>query len=204
MSIREPPQGVFLQVFALWGFTKLHFVVFSVSNVSDQAGFDLIRVMLERWVSMLVESKLKELGFTLPEPPRPIGAYLPAVRVGNLLFLSGTTCYLDGKILFTGRVGEELTLEQGYQAAHQTALNLLSVIKSMIGDLDLVERVVKLNGFVNSARDFDRQPEVINGASELLEKLFGEKGRHARTSIGVSSLPGHIPVEIEMIIQFRS
>ena len=153
---------------------------------------------------MQVESKLKELGFVLPKPPEPIAAYLPALQVGNLLFLSGTTCYENGKLLFTGRVGAELTLEQGYQASRQTALNLLSVIKATLGDLDRVERVVKLNGYVNSAPEFDRQPEVINGASEFLEKLYGERGRHARTSIGVSSLPGHIPVEIEMIVQVHS
>jgi enamine deaminase RidA (YjgF/YER057c/UK114 family) len=153
---------------------------------------------------MLIESKLKDLGFSLPDPPKPVAAYLPAVLVNDLLFLSGTTCYENGKILYKGRVGEELTLEQGYIAARQTVLNLLSVIKAMLGDLDQVERVVKLNGYVNSAPDFDRQPEVINGASDLLEKLFGEKGRHARTSIGVSSLPAHIPVEIELVIQVRT
>lgn len=153
---------------------------------------------------MQVESKLQELGFALPNPPQPVAAYLPAVQVGNLLFLSGTTCYENGKLLYTGRVGVELTLEQGYLAARQAALNLLSVIKATIGDLDQVDRVVKLNGYVNSAQDFDRQPEVINGASELLEILFGEQGRHARTSIGVSSLPAHIPVEIEMIVQVRT
>jgi len=153
---------------------------------------------------MHVESKLQELGFALPNPPQPVAAYLPALQVGNLLFLSGTTCYENGKLLYTGRVGAELTLEQGYLAARQAALNLLSVIKATLGDLDQVDRVVKLNGYVNSSQDFDRQPEVINGASELLEKLFGERGRHARTSIGVSSLPAHIPVEIEMIVQVRS
>jgi enamine deaminase RidA (YjgF/YER057c/UK114 family) len=153
---------------------------------------------------MLIESKLKDLGFSLPDPPKPVAAYLPAVLVNDLLFLSGTTCYENGKILYKGRVGEELTLEQGYIAARQTVLNLLSVIKAMLGDLDQVERVVKLNGYVNSAPDFDRQPEVINRASDLLEKLFGEKGRHARTSIGVSSLPAHIPVEIELVIQVRT
>ena len=152
---------------------------------------------------MKVESKLKELGIALPNPPSPVAAYLPAVQVGNLLFLSGTTCYENGKLLYTGRVGVELTLEQGYLAARQAALNLLSVIKVTLGDLDLVERVIKLNGYVNSAQDFDRQPEVINGASELLEKLFGERGRHARTSIGVNSLPANIPVEIEMIVEIR-
>ena len=153
---------------------------------------------------MHIETILAELGMTLPDPPKPVAAYLPAVQVGNLLFLSGTTCYEAGKLLYTGRVGEELTLEQGYLAARQTALNLLSVIKATLGDLDRVERVVKLNGYVNSAQDFDRQPEVINGASELLEKLFGDRGKHARTSIGVSSLPAHIPVEIELVVQVRS
>jgi enamine deaminase RidA (YjgF/YER057c/UK114 family) len=153
---------------------------------------------------MEIEAKLLELGLTLPKPPEPVAAYLPAVQVEDLLFLSGTTCYVDGEFLYTGRVGAELTLEQGYAAARQTALNLLSVIKSALGDLDRVERVVKLNGYVNSAPEFDRQPEVINGASELLEQLFGEPGKHARTSIGVSTLPAHIPVEIELIVQVRT
>lgn len=153
---------------------------------------------------MEIEAKLKELGITLPEPPEPVAAYLPALQVGDLLFLSGTTCYLDGEILYTGRVGEELTLEEGYAAARQTALNLLSVIRATLGGLDRVERVVKLNGYVNSAPEFDRQPEVINGASELLEEVFGERGRHARTSLGVSALPAHIPVEIELIVQVRA
>jgi len=153
---------------------------------------------------MEIEAKLKELGFTLPKPPEPVAVYLPAVQVGDLLFLSGTTCYADGKFLYTGRVGAELTLEEGYSAARQTALNLLSVIKATLGDLDRVARVVKLNGYVNSAPEFDRQPEVINGASELLEEVFGERGRHARTSIGVSALPAHIPVEIELIVQVHS
>ena len=151
---------------------------------------------------MIIESKLKELGLSLPNPPKPVGAYLLAQRTGNLLFLSGTTCYLDdGHLLFTGRVGKELSIEQGYLAAQQTMLNLLSVVKAELGDLDRVERIIKLNGYVNSAPDFDKQPAVINGASELLEKIFGPRGKHARTSIGVSDLPGHIPVEIEMVLQ---
>ena len=153
---------------------------------------------------MEIEARLRQLGFTLPKPPEPVAAYLPAVQVGDLLFLSGTTCYMDGEFLYTGRVGAELTLEEGYAAAQQTALNLLSVTKAELGDLDRVERVVKLNGYVNSAPEFDRQPEVINGASELLEKVFRERGKHARTSIGVSALPAHIPVEIELIVQVRS
>ena len=152
---------------------------------------------------MKIESKLKELGFALPNPPKPVAAYLPAVQVGNLLFLSGTTCYENGKYLYTGRVGAELTMEQGYLAAQQAMLNLLSVVKAELGDLDRVERVIKVNGYVNSAPNFDRQPAVINGASELLVKVFGSRGKHARTSIGVSDLPGHIPVEIEMVVQVR-
>jgi len=152
---------------------------------------------------MKVETKLIELGFALPNPPKPVAAYLPAVQVGNLLFLSGTTCYENGKLLYTGRVGAELTMEQGYLAARQAMLNLLSVVKAELGDLDRVERVVKVNGYVNSAPDFDRQPAVINGASELLVDVFGPRGKHARTSIGVSDLPGHIPVEIEMVVQVR-
>jgi enamine deaminase RidA (YjgF/YER057c/UK114 family) len=152
---------------------------------------------------MEAEAKLKELGLSLPEPPQPVGAYLLAQQVGELLFLSGTTCYVDGGLLYTGRVGAELTVEEGYAAARQTALNLLSVIKATLGDLERVERVVKLNGYVNSAPDFDRQPAVINGASELLEKVFGQRGKHARTSVGVSDLPGHIPVEIELVVQVR-
>jgi len=149
------------------------------------------------------EARLVELNLQLPPVPRPIGAYLLAQQVGELLFLSGTTCYVDGGLLYTGRVGAELSIEQGYAAARQTAMNLLSVVKDALGDLDRVVRIVKLNGYVNSASDFDRQPEVINGASDLLQEIFGESGRHARTSIGVSDLPGHVPVEIEMVVQVR-
>jgi enamine deaminase RidA (YjgF/YER057c/UK114 family) len=150
------------------------------------------------------EARLKELGYTLPDPIQPVGAYLLAQQTGDLLFLSGTTCYANGGLLFTGRVGKELSVEEGYAAAKQTMLNLLSVIRAEIGDLDRIVRIIKVNGYVNSAPDFDRQPAVINGASELLEKVFGQRGKHARTSIGVSDLPGHIPVEIEMVVQIHS
>lgn len=152
---------------------------------------------------MKAENRLNELGLTLPDPPQPVGSYLLARQVGDLLFLSGTTCYRDGEPLYKGRVGAELSVEEGYMAARQTVLNLLSVIKGCLGDLDRVLQVVKLNGYVNSAPDFDRQPAIINGASELLEEIYGEKGKHARTSIGVSDLPGHIPVEIELVVQVR-
>jgi len=152
---------------------------------------------------MEAETRLEQLGLVLPKPPVPVGAYLLAQQVGDLMYLSGTTCYVDGELLYTGRVGKELSIEEGYLAARQTMLNLLSVIKAELGDLDRVERVIKINGYVNSAPDFDRQPAVINGASELLVNIFGTRGKHARTSIGVSDLPGHIPVEIEMVVQIR-
>jgi enamine deaminase RidA (YjgF/YER057c/UK114 family) len=152
---------------------------------------------------MEIETRLVKLGLTLPEPPTPVGAYLLARRTGDLLFLSGTTCYTEDGLLYIGRVGGELTLEQGYAAARQTMLNLLSVARAELGDLDRVECVVKLNGYVNSTPDFTRQPEVINGASDLLVQLYAEHGRHARTSIGVNILPNNIPVEIEMVVQIR-
>jgi enamine deaminase RidA (YjgF/YER057c/UK114 family) len=153
---------------------------------------------------MEIETRLKQLGLTLPEPPSPVGAYLLARQVGDLLFLSGTTCYTPEGLLFKGRLGTELTLNQGTMAARQTMLNLLSAAKTALGDLDRVEYVIKLNGYVNSSPDFYRQPEVINGASDLLEQVYGERGKHARTTIGVNVLPGNIPVEIEMVLKVRS
>jgi len=152
---------------------------------------------------MEIETRLEELGWTLPDPPRPIGAYLLSRQTGDLLFLSGTTCYVPGGLLYKGRLGAELDQQQGYAAARQTMLNLLGVVKAVLGDLDRVEYVVKLNGYVNSTTDFVRQPDVINGASDLLVQLYGERGRHARTSIGVNVLPDNIPVEIEMVLQVR-
>jgi enamine deaminase RidA (YjgF/YER057c/UK114 family) len=152
---------------------------------------------------MEIEARLKELGLVLPSLPTPVGAYLLAQQAVDLLFLSGTTCYVPGGLLYTGRLGAELDVQKGYEAARQTMLNLLGVAKSVLGDLDRVIKVIKVNGYVNSTPEFTRQPEVINGASDLLEQLFGERGRHARTSIGVNVLPGNIPVEIEMILQVR-
>ncbi len=170
-------------------------------KVGEPSGEPILPISHTDSARMDTEKRIRELGLELPSPPKPVGAYLPARQTGNLLFLSGTTCYADGKPMRTGRVGAELSLEEGYAAARQTALNLISVLKAALGDLDRVARIVKLNGYVNSAPGFDRQPEVINGASELLEQVFGERGRHARTSIGVSDLPGHIPVEIELLVQ---
>ena len=150
---------------------------------------------------MSVEDKMKELGLSLPETPKPAAAYIPAKRVGNLVYTSGQGPLIGGSPKYQGKVGADLTIEEGKKAAEITALNCLSAIKSVIGDLDKVVEIVKLLGFVNSAPGFNQQPQVINGASELLEKLFGEKGKHARSAIGTSDLPFDIPVEIEMIVE---
>ena len=147
---------------------------------------------------MKIEAKLKEMGLELPEIPKPVANYVPAVRTGNLLFLSG---HGPEKTIPNGKVGDELTLEQGYEAAKNTALCLVSTIKNSIGDLDKVKRIVKLTGFVNCSEDFKDQPKVVNGASDLFVALFGEKGKHARAAIGMYQLPGGIPVEIEVVVE---
>jgi enamine deaminase RidA (YjgF/YER057c/UK114 family) len=152
---------------------------------------------------MKVEEKLKSLGLTLPEPSEPLANYVTAVLDEPWLYTSGAGCFEKGKLKYQGRVGGEVTLEEGYDAARVTMLNLLSTVKSRIGDLDRIERVVKVLGFVNSAPDFHRQPEVINGASDLLVELFGDRGRHARSAIGTCNLPMNIPVEIEMIVKVK-
>ena len=150
---------------------------------------------------MTVEVKLKELGLTLPESVTPLAAYIPSVRVGDLVFLSGHGPIKDGKPTVTGKVGKDLTEEEGYHAAKEVALSLLSTLKAEVGDLDKVKRIVKLLGFVNSAVGFTRQPHVINGASEIFEAVFGNKGKHARSALGINELPLNIPVEIELIAQ---
>lgn len=152
---------------------------------------------------MSVEEKLKELGLELPSPPQAVAAYVPAVRVGNLLFTSGTAAKIGGVRRYVGKVGREVTLEEGYLSARDAMLNNLSIVKSQIGSLDKVERIIKVTGFVNSAPGFDQQPQVVNGASELLEKLFGERGKHARSAVGVAELPFGISVETEMIVQVQ-
>lgn len=149
------------------------------------------------------EERLKELGIELPKPPKPLAAYVPAVRAGDLVFISGQAPMRDGKPVYTGRVGADLTLEEGYEAARLVMINALAVLKEEIGSLDNVERIVKVLGWVNSAPDFTQQPQVINGASELLEQLFGERGRHARSAVSAHTLPFNITVEIEMIVQVK-
>jgi len=150
---------------------------------------------------MDIEKRLKELGITLPEPPKPVANYVPAVRTGNLLFVSGHGPYDDGKTIMAGKLGKELTIEEGYRTARSVALNCLASVKAALGDLDKVKRVVKLLGMVNCTEDFKDPPKVVNGASDLLVEVFGEAGRHARSAVGMQSLPNGIPVEIEMILE---
>lgn len=153
---------------------------------------------------MEVEKKLVAMGLSLPAAPTPVANYVPAVRTGNLLFVSGhgPVTVQDGKVHYIrGKVGRDLTVEQGYEAAKVVMLNILQSIKGAVGDLDKVRRVVKLLGFVNCTEDFPDQPKVINGASDLLVELYGERGRHARSAVGMYQLPFGIAVEIEMVVE---
>ncbi len=151
---------------------------------------------------MRIEQELEKMGFVLPTP-KPLAAYIPAVRVGDLVFTAGQGPTRDGKPAFVGKLGREITEEQGYKAAQLCIVNCLACVKSVIGDLDKIEQVVKLLGFVASVDGFNRQPWVMNGASELLIKLLGDKGKHARSAIGTNELPLGIPVEVEMIVKVR-
>ena len=150
---------------------------------------------------MEIEKKLKELGFEVPTPPTPVANYIASVQVGNILFVGGNTGTVNGKRKYTGKVGDAVTVEQAYEMAQFCALNHLAFIKVALGDLDRVERIVKVTGYVNVAPGFKDMPKVINGESDLYVKLWGERGRHARAAIGVASLGGDAPVETEMIVQ---
>ena len=153
---------------------------------------------------MSIQSKLAEIGLTLPVAVLPVAAYVPAVRTGNLVFTAGQLPLVDGKIPFVGKVGSDVTPEQAKDMAQICALNALAAI-SLVADIDQIERVVRVGGFVNGIPGFVAIPAVINGASELLIKLFGEvNGKHARTAIGVAELPLNAPVEVEMVVQLKS
>jgi enamine deaminase RidA (YjgF/YER057c/UK114 family) len=148
---------------------------------------------------MSAEENLKRKNIVLPKPPEPVANYVRAVRTGNLLYTAGAGPFPTGP---KGKVGRELTIEQGYQAARETGLNLLAVMRDNLGSLDKVKRVVKVLGMVNSAEDFADQPKVINGFSDLMVEVFGEEiGKHARSAVGMAALPNRIPVEIEMIVE---
>lgn len=150
---------------------------------------------------MTISARLQELGITLPEPPKAVAAYIPALVSGSLCFTSGQLPLKDGALLAEGRVGNEVTPERAYQAARQSALNAISVAAVAAGGVDRLKRVVKLVGFVQSDDAFHGQPGVINGASELLETIFGDAGRHARSAVGTNALPLNAAVEVEVIFE---
>ena len=154
---------------------------------------------------MEIEKKLANIGLELPAPPIPAAHYIPYVRVGNLLYVGGNIGRLNGQaLLYAGKVGDKVTLEQGYEMARRCALNHVAIIKSALGDLDRVERIVKLIGYVNVAPGFTRMPQVVNGASDLFIELWGERGEHARAAVGVASLSNDAPVETEVMVQIHN
>ncbi|NLW92168.1 MAG: RidA family protein [Syntrophomonadaceae bacterium] len=142
---------------------------------------------------------MRELGVVLSEPAKPIAAYLPGIQTNNLLFISGQLPTKDGQLLYTGKLGLDLDIAQGQDAARQCIINCMSILKQHAHNWEQLVQIIKLTGYVQSADDFYEQAQVINGASELLQKVFGEKGRHARAAIGVNALPLNAPCEIEMI-----
>ena len=150
---------------------------------------------------MTIEARLKELGLELPAAAAPVGAYVPAVQSGRLVFTAGQLPSKDGKLIATGKVPTEVPLEQAQAAARQAALNALAAAKSLLGSLDKVARVVRVNVFVNSAEGFSDQPKVANGASELLTEIFGDRGRHTRCAVGAAELPLNAPVELDMVLE---
>jgi enamine deaminase RidA (YjgF/YER057c/UK114 family) len=152
---------------------------------------------------MNYEKILADLGFTLPPAPAPAGNYLPAVRSGNLLFLAGTLPVRDGQVTHLGQVGRDLDVAAGYAAAQICALNTLAALKGAAGSLDNFERFVLVNGFVNAVTGFAESPAVINGASDLLVKVFGDRGRHARAAVAVAGLPRNAAVEIQCVAELR-
>jgi enamine deaminase RidA (YjgF/YER057c/UK114 family) len=150
------------------------------------------------------ETKLKEKGIVLTPPGKPIANYVNAVRVGNLLFLAGKGPSKPDGTYITGKVGKDLTIEQGYEAARLTAINHLAVLKSELGSLNKVKRIVKVLGMVNCTDDFKDQPKVINGYSDLMVEIFGEKGKHARSAVGMYALPMGMAVEVEVIVEVEN
>jgi enamine deaminase RidA (YjgF/YER057c/UK114 family) len=153
---------------------------------------------------MTPEEKLISLGIELPEVPRPLGSYVPFVKTGNLIYISGMLPLKAGKLEKTGRVGESVILEDAYQAAKIATINGLSVLKSAVGNLNKVTRCVKISGFVASAQGFTDQPKVLNGASDFIFEVFGERGRHTRIAVGVNILPMDSPVEIAFVFEVEA
>lgn len=165
----------------------------------------LILVVFFQWgvinAQQSPEDRLKELGIELKEPSKPVANYVNAVRTGNLLFLAGKGPRTPDGALIKGKLGKDLTVEQGYEAARAVAILQLAVLKSELGDLGKVRQIVKVLGMVNATEDFTDHPEVINGFSDLMVEVLGEKGKHARAAVGMGSLPRNIAVEIELIVE---
>jgi enamine deaminase RidA (YjgF/YER057c/UK114 family) len=149
----------------------------------------------------MIEEKLESIGVKLPNPPTPAGSYVPVIRTGNLLFISGQIPMEDGKVIFTGKVSDN-NLETAQKSARMCAINILAQIKRELGSLDKVTRIVKLSGFVNSMSDFTQHPKVINPASDLFFEIFGDKGKHSRVAVGVACLPLDSMTEIDAIVEF--
>lgn len=152
---------------------------------------------------MSIDQRLAELGITLPQPAAPVASYVPAVLTGNLLHISGQVSFAEDGSRITGRLGEDMSLEDGQAAARRCGLMLLAQMKDALGSLDRVSRVVKLGVFVNSSADFTDQPKVANGASDLMAEVFGDAGRHARAAVGVPALPLGVAVEVDAIVEVR-
>lgn len=151
-----------------------------------------------------VEKKLAEMGLSLPTVAKPVAAYVPGVKDGNYIYTAGQVPFVNGEVKYSGHVGAECSPEDAYEAAKICCLNCLAIVKDLAGDLDNVEQIVKVTGFVSSAAGFNGQPKVVNGASELLGELFGEKGAHARSAVGVNELPLNVPCEVEMIVKVKA
>lgn len=152
----------------------------------------------------MFEEKIKQMEITIPEPVKPLAAYIPAMQVGNLVMTSGQVPIASGAVKYQGKVGKDLSEEEGKEAAKLCAINCLSAVKSVIGSLDKINRVLKLTVFIASAEGFTAQPKVANGASELIGEIFGEAGKHVRSAVGVSELPLNSAVEIEMIVEVKN
>lgn len=151
----------------------------------------------------MIEEKIKQLGYVLPDAPKPLAAYVPSLKINDLVFTAGQVPMVKGEIKYTGKLGRDLNEDEGKKAAIVCALNCLSVVKAAAGSLENIEQIVKLTVFVNGTDEFTKQPFVANGASELMVELFGDKGKHARSAVGVNGLPMNAAVEIEMIVKVK-
>src|ERR1035437_1043320 len=151
----------------------------------------------------MIETKIKKLGYTLPEPAKPLAAYISAIKIDKLVYTAGQLPSVNGQLQYKGKVGFNVSEEEGQKAAVLSLLNCLAVIKSVCGDLDQIEQVVKLTVFINGPDGFTNKPKVANGASELLLRIFGDAGKHVRSAVGVNELPIDAPLEIEMVVKLK-